>query len=289
MQSLARRLATRVSSSACGKQAIASLVLCGHPENGAASGIPSGGVPAQSRASSITSEALAPNASGAPKQESPGASTSLEEALIERGLEHVKSVGWSHEALHLAAKDMGLSRAASSIVSEGPASLILRFISKSNAKALRILEVQSTEMKKLNLAERLSRSLRVRLELNVPFIERTPQAMKILANPSRTPKAGQLLHEYIDEVWHINGDRSMDMTWYLKRTALCGIYAAAEIHMLTDFSPGYGDTWEMIDARVKNLFDLQRLVTDGSSFLDMTFQMAKAEISKRLGFEPKTS
>lgn len=43
----------------------------------------------------------------------------------------------------------------------------------------------------------------------------------------------------------------MDLTWYSKRIALAGILSGAKVHMATDFSPGFIDTWKFIDDKVE--------------------------------------
>lgn len=42
----------------------------------------------------------------------------------------------------------------------------------------------------------------------------------------------------MDEIWHVVGDESYDVDWYVKRTILGGIYSTTEVYMLTDSSPG---------------------------------------------------
>lgn len=43
----------------------------------------------------------------------------------------------------------------------------------------------------------------------------------------------------------------MDLTWYPKRAALAGIFSGAQVHMATDFSPGFTDTWKFIDDKIE--------------------------------------
>ena len=41
--------------------------------------------------------------------------------------------------------------------------------------------------------------------------------------------------------------------------ASVGIYAAVEAQMLTDYSPGYADTWEALDRAMQDVAELGKL------------------------------
>lgn len=43
---------------------------------------------------------------------------------------------------------------------------------------------------------------------------------------------------------------------YTKRTLLAGVYATTELYMLTDYSPGFSDTWQQIDRRLEDIITL---------------------------------
>ena len=43
---------------------------------------------------------------------------------------------------------------------------------------------------------------------------------------------------------------------YTKRALLSGVIAATELYMLTDFSPGYADTWAALDRRLRDVSQL---------------------------------
>ncbi|VAI85780.1 unnamed protein product [Triticum turgidum subsp. durum] len=84
-------------------------------------------------------------------------------------------------------------------------------------------------LKNLMLTERLSRLVRMRLEMQTPYISKWPQALRT------SLKQRAVL---VDEIWHAAGDSGSDIDWYVKRTVLGGIYSASEVYMLTDNSPG---------------------------------------------------
>lgn len=48
------------------------------------------------------------------------------------------------------------------------------------------------------------------------------------------------------------------MNWYTKRALLAGVYTATELYMLTDYSPGYAETWDALDRRLRDVMALGR-------------------------------
>ena len=68
------------------------------------------------------------------------------------------------------------------------------------------------------------------------------------------------LAQITDDVWHAAGDKSTDYNWYTKRGLLAGVYTATELYMLTDYSPGFADTWDVLDRRLKDVMTIGRVV-----------------------------
>ncbi len=68
------------------------------------------------------------------------------------------------------------------------------------------------------------------------------------------------LAQITDDVWHAAGDKSTDYNWYTKRGLLAGVYTATELYMLTDYSPGFADTWDVLDRRLKDVMTIGRVM-----------------------------
>lgn len=73
--------------------------------------------------------------------------------------------------------------------------------------------------------------------------------------------------ELADDIWHACGDTSTDYNWYTKRGLLAAVYAATELYMLTDYSPGYADTWRSLDRRLADVKRLGGAATEVSNAL----------------------
>lgn len=118
-------------------------------------------------------------------------------------------------------------------------------------------ELQASQHNQLSFAnipeqQRIAAAIRRRLEMNIPYMDVWPQALAVLSKPTNSRVALQLLVQLIDDIWYSIGDTSTDISWYRKRALLAGIYTTTEIYMLTDFSPGYRDTWQQLDRRLQD-------------------------------------
>ncbi|KAL5980290.1 hypothetical protein ACLOJK_028198 [Asimina triloba] len=120
------------------------------------------------------------------------------------------------------------------------------------------------DLKDLILSKRLAKLIRIRLEMQEPYISKWPQALSIQAQPPNIATSFKQRAMLVDEIWHAVGDEGSDIDWYVKRTVLGGIYSTSEVYMLTDHSPEFRDTWSFLDHRIKDAFDLQKTVQEAA-------------------------
>ncbi len=85
--------------------------------------------------------------------------------------------------------------------------------------------------------------------------------MALGAQPQNSLHTIQTLARLSDDIWYYSGDKSTDLSYYTKRAILTGIYVSTglysfvetvhsieklvELHMLTDRSDHYRDTWQV--------------------------------------------
>eukprot|EP00803_Ostreobium_quekettii_P010655 evm.model.scf_461.1 EVM.evm.TU.scf_461.1 scf_461:401-2150(+) len=192
-----------------------------------------------------------------------------------------KAHGWSVAALEEGARDLKLSPAAARMISEGPGGLVQHFVDGANTDSLK--ECQTHDLQVLDQRAALVLMLRTRLEKNIPYIGSLPQALRLQALPKHAPTAFTSLAAFVDQCWHLCGDRSMDMAWYHKRTALSAIYVATELYMLTDFSPGFANTWTFLDRRLKGMLSVPSLMDEARGSLYAAIVQAGGVASKWVG------
>ncbi|KAM0936233.1 putative ubiquinone biosynthesis protein COQ9 [Dioscorea sansibarensis] len=178
-------------------------------------------------------------------------------------LSHVPRLGWSETAMILGAKDAGISPSIVGSFPRKEAALVEFFMDDCLQKLIDRID-SDTELDKLILSHRLSKLTRIRLEMQTPYISKWPQALSIQAQPANLPTSFKQRAVLIDEIWHAAGDQGSDVDWYVKRTVLGGIYSTSEVYMLTDHSPGFRDTWNFLEHRIKDAFDLQKTIQEAT-------------------------
>ncbi|KAL5724993.1 hypothetical protein ACHQM5_008190 [Ranunculus cassubicifolius] len=181
--------------------------------------------------------------------------------VLQAALRHVVKLGWSEDALIAGAKEVGVSPSIIGSFPRKEAALVEFFMDDCLQRLIDRIDTES-DLKNRVHSERITKLVRIRLEMQVPYIAKWPQALSIQAQPMNVPTSFKQRAMLVDEIWHASGDQASDVDWYLKRTALGGIYSATEIYMLTDNSPDFRDTWAFLDNRVKDVFDLGKTVQE---------------------------
>ncbi|KAJ7979223.1 Ubiquinone biosynthesis protein COQ9 mitochondrial [Quillaja saponaria] len=181
--------------------------------------------------------------------------------LLQASLPHVIKLGWSEAALIAGARDVSLSPSIIGSFPRKEAALVEFFMDDCLERLIDRID-SDDGLKSLIPSDRIAKLIRIRLEMQVPYISKWPQALSIQAQPLNVPTSFKQRAMLIDEIWHAAGDNTSDIDWYVKRTVLGGIYSTTEIYMLTDSSSDFRDTWAFLDARVKDAFDLQKTVQE---------------------------
>ncbi|DBA93616.1 hypothetical protein WJX82_001435 [Trebouxia sp. C0006] len=197
------------------------------------------------------------------------------ELLLESALQYVGEKGWSDAALISGARHIGFSPAAIGLLARGPAELVEYFENKCNMELASKLQSSKAEWQHMRTTQRVKEGLKMRLEMNAPYIDTWAQALSIRAQPRNVSAAVEQLAQITDDVWHAAGDKSTDYNWYTKRGLLAGVYTATELYMLTDYSPGFADTWDVLDRRLKDVMNIGRVMGQmGSSAASVMEQIS---------------
>jgi ubiquinone biosynthesis protein COQ9 len=111
----------------------------------------------------------------------------------------------------------------------------------------------------MRTTDKIKTAIRIRLKMQIPYMNRWGEAMAIGALPQNLPYTMRTIALMLDDVWYMAGDRSTDMDWYTKRGLLGAVYAATELYMLTDKSPGFESSWEFLDRRLEEVSRASKL------------------------------
>ncbi|OEL23843.1 Ubiquinone biosynthesis protein COQ9, mitochondrial [Dichanthelium oligosanthes] len=181
-----------------------------------------------------------------------------QEKILRASLLHPR-MGWSESAMVAGARDVGISPAIVGAFPRKEAALVEFFMDDCLQQLMDRIDAGEGELlKNLILSERLSKLVRMRLEMQAPYISKWPQALSIQSQPANVATSLKQRAVLVDEIWHAAGDAGSDIDWYVKRTVLGGIYSTSEVYMLTDNSPEFRDTWTFVNRRIKDALDLQK-------------------------------
>ncbi|KAF5726100.1 hypothetical protein HS088_TW23G00841 [Tripterygium wilfordii] len=181
--------------------------------------------------------------------------------VLHASLPHVIMLGWTEEAMISGARDIGVSPAIVGTFPRKEAALVEFFMDDCLQRLVDRID-SGEDLHSLMPSQRISKLVRIRLEMQAPYISKWPQALSIQAQPPNIPTSFKQRAMLVDEIWHAFGDEASDMDWYVKRTILGGIYSTTEIYMLTDVSPDFRDSWAFLDERVKDAFDLKKTIQE---------------------------
>ncbi|KAH9312172.1 hypothetical protein KI387_027207, partial [Taxus chinensis] len=178
--------------------------------------------------------------------------------VLEAALGHVPKLGWKEAAMVAGAKDVGISPSIVGAFPRKEAALVEYFMDDCLQRLMDEIESRKEELSNMVLHNRIAKLIRIRLEMQAPYVSKWPQALSIQANPLNLPTSFKQRAILIDEIWHAAGDRSTDVDWYAKRTLLGGVYTATELYMLTDYSPEFRETWSFLDNRIRDALDYRK-------------------------------
>jgi len=181
----------------------------------------------------------------------------LRQELLRHALAEVKEHGWSSAALEAAARKMSLSPSVTGILARREGELVEYFIAHCNKQLLREMQAMHEDGRLSQLGStraRLAAALKMRLQMLEPYIDSWPQALSIAIQPSNAASSLGLLGQMVDDVWAVaGGDKSTDYNYYTKRGLLAGVYTSTELFMLTDYTPGFSDTWQALSRRLDDV------------------------------------
>ncbi|XP_057767327.1 uncharacterized protein LOC130987706 isoform X2 [Salvia miltiorrhiza] len=181
--------------------------------------------------------------------------------VLQASLRHVLRVGWTDAAMIAGAREVGISPSVVGSFPRKEAALVEFFMDDCLQKLIDIIDTKE-DLKNLIPSHRVSKLVRIRLEMQAPYISKWPQALSIQAQPLNISTSFKQRAMLVDEIWHAAGDEGSDTDWYVKRTVLGGIYSTTELYMLTDTSADFQGTWAFLDERVRDAFDMKKTLQE---------------------------
>lgn len=179
--------------------------------------------------------------------------------------------GFSPKALARGARDAGYLDISATIVPDGVFSLVQwHLVTQREALAARSAALSGDGQKGGGVASRVEALTWERLLGNAEVVGQWQEALAIMAQPSYVPASVKELAMLVDEIWFLAGDVAVDPTWYTKRASLSAIYAAAELFMTNDRSPGFHDTRDFLRRRLEEASEIGNLARSVREWLSFT-------------------
>ncbi|XP_031118095.1 ubiquinone biosynthesis protein COQ9, mitochondrial-like [Ipomoea triloba] len=187
--------------------------------------------------------------------------------VLTASLPHVIRLGWTEAAMIAGARDVGVSPSIVGSFASKEAALVEFFMDDCLERLIDIIDARE-DLKTMIPSERVATLIRLRLEMQAPYLSKWAQALSIQAQPLNIPTSFRQRAMLIDEICHAAGDEADDIDWYVKRTVLGGMYSTTELYMLTDHSPDFRDTWKFLDARIRDAFDLRKTANEAKNLAE---------------------
>ncbi|KAI1332257.1 ubiquinone biosynthesis protein COQ9 [Xylariaceae sp. FL0255] len=194
-----------------------------------------------------------------------------EQAILSAAYSHVPEQGFSHQALTLGARDAGFLDISTTLLPEGPFSLVRwHLLTQREALAPKSNTLLANDHTAVDIPSRIERLTWERLCGNRDVNHRWQEALAVMAQPTHVPASLHELALLSDEIHHLAGDLSVDPTWYTKRAGLSMIYASSELFMTNDASPNFADTRAFLHRRLAEASTVSGAVGSVAQWMDFT-------------------
>ena len=193
--------------------------------------------------------------------------TDMQDRLLLSTLSNVTFDGWTQKALWQAAEANDMTHAEANQVFPGGIKEVLSYFSTwTTAQMLKAAESES--LSSLKVRDRITRLIRLRLEILEPYKEAVRSAAGLAFGPRSGLRATKQLWKVCDSIWYAAGDKATDHNYYTKRSLLAGVLSATLMYWLNDESDSHADSWAFLDRRIDNVLSAGKIMGKGASGLE---------------------
>lgn len=182
----------------------------------------------------------------------------LKQAVLMAALADAPFDGFSDAMLARAAEKTGADEIAHArLFPQGALSLVEAFSDWADCEMVSLLETMDLAKKKIR--ERISAAVLARLEVLAPHKEAARRAGAWLTLPPHAPLGAALLYRTVDAMWRAAGDTSTDFNFYSKRAILAGVYSATLMRWFNDDSADEAPTHAFLARRIDDVMKFEKL------------------------------
>ncbi len=185
----------------------------------------------------------------------------LRDAILEATLPHVAFDGWTDRTLRDGAVAAGHEPgAAARAFPRGGVDAIVHFSDWADRRMLAAIADEADSFAALRVRDKITRAVRLRLELLEPHHEAVRRAMTVLAMRAQAGQSARLLYRSVDAMWRAAGDTATDFNFYTKRGLLAGVQSSTMLYWLGDGSEGHAATWSFLDRRIADVMRIGKAI-----------------------------
>ncbi len=176
--------------------------------------------------------------------------------VLDYALPNVAFDGWSESLLREAIEQSGADAALAGMAF--PRGAVDLAAEAHRRDDMRMVE-QMNAGEVLRMREKITKAVRVRLELAGEQEEAVRRAAALFALPQNAAEGARLTWGTADAIWTAVGDTSTDYNWYTKRMTLSGVYSATLLYWLGDTSLDKEATWRFLDRRIEDVMRIEKV------------------------------
>jgi ubiquinone biosynthesis protein COQ9 len=169
--------------------------------------------------------------------------------------------GWTDEAYRAGLRKCGVGRGEADLLFPGGVrDLIESFGAMADMKMQAAID-EVPGFARLKVREKITFSVRARLEALTPYREATRRMIYWYAMPLHAPLGLKRIYRTVDLMWRAAGDTSTDFNFYTKRGLLAGVLKATILVWLDDESEGCSKSWAFLDRRIAEVLRVGKSIS----------------------------
>lgn len=187
--------------------------------------------------------------------------------ILAAALPHVHAHGWTERAIAEGVLTSNLPPSYIGLIVDKQSEVIHYFMNDCNEKLAKAFQEKNIELENLSHSQVIEWGIRTRLEMNIPYVrsQRWHEGMALGAMPFNALETANHLEKMVkiiesgirccpssQDSKH-PGQTNTSSFGSLERGAIGAVYVATELHLLSDGSADYQDTWSFLKQRVQDL------------------------------------
>ena len=218
------------------------------------------------RFASLDAQTAAESGKKQSEKESHPSLEAIRTSILQSALEEVHNYGWTEDALAAATTNKSTTNnqhMSMSVMGMITVDELIGFCMDQWNDQLKedLQKKQESFLNESDISDPLEEGLKTRLEYLIPYLEsnRWHEGMALgIRGPSNALQTQKQLQQMVDIVVESAGRTELGTP---ERMALGAVYVATELHLLTDKSPDYEDTWVFLKDRMKGWSQFRSLTS----------------------------